>query len=136
MSSQPEVGIGVIVIHEGKVLLGRRKNAHGEGTWSFPGGKLEFGEEIFDCAKREVLEETGLKIKDLFLGPYTNDFFEKESRHFITIFVIAKSEGGKPLILEPGKCEAWVWFSWDSLPRPLFLPVKNLLSQGFSPFST
>ncbi len=135
MSSRPEVGVGVIVIHNNKVLLGKRKNAHEEGTWCFPGGKLDFGEEILDCAKREVLEETGLKIKDLRLGPYTNDFFEKEARHFITIFVISKSKGGKPLILEPEKCEAWEWFSWDSLPEPLFLPIKNLLNQRFNPFS-
>ena len=66
MDERPKVGVGVIIIKDGKVLLGKRKNAHGEGSWSFPGGHLEFNEELFDCAKREVLEETGIKIKNLF----------------------------------------------------------------------
>ncbi len=136
MSSRPEVGIGVIITDNGKVLLGKRKNAHGAGTWSFPGGKLDYAEGIFDCAKREVLEETGLKIKNLRLGPYTNDFFQEENRHFITLYVIAEKHPGEPQVLEPDKCDSWEWFDWDELPEPRFLPLKNLLRSGFNPFST
>ena len=42
MADRSKVGIGVIVLKDGKVLLGKRKNAHGEGSWSFGGGHLEF----------------------------------------------------------------------------------------------
>jgi 8-oxo-dGTP diphosphatase len=41
---RPKVGVGVIIKKDGKVLMGKRKNAHGDGTWSFTGGHLEFGE--------------------------------------------------------------------------------------------
>ena len=56
MEQRPKIGVGVIVNKDNKVLLLQRKNAHGEGTWCFPGGHLEFNEEIEDCVKREVEE--------------------------------------------------------------------------------
>jgi len=130
----PRIGVGVIVKRGNKILLGKRKGAHGEGTWCFPGGHLEFKERIGDCAKREVLEETGIKIKNILLGPYTNDFFEKENRHYITLFAMAEYESGKVEIMEPKKCEKWEWFSWDKLPKKLFTPVKNLIKSGYNPF--
>ena len=59
MSQQiPRVGIAVFIFKDGKFLMGRRKGAHGEDTWSVPGGHLEFGEMIEDGARREVEEET------------------------------------------------------------------------------
>ena len=63
MDKRPKVGVGVIVTKNSRVLLGKRKGAHGEATWCFPGGHLEFREKLEDCAKRETLEETGVKIK-------------------------------------------------------------------------
>lgn len=84
--------------------------------------------------KREVLEETGMKTKNLKLGPFTNDIFKKDDKHYITLFVIAKDASGKPQVLEPEKCERWEWFSWEKLPKPLFLPLKNLRKQKFDPF--
>jgi 8-oxo-dGTP diphosphatase len=130
----PKVGIGVIVLKGNKVLLHKRKNAHGEGTWSFPGGHLEFNENIEDCAKREVMEEGGISLKNIRLGPYTNDIFRKEGKHYITIYVIAEYKSGRITIREPERCERWEWFAWNDLPKPLFLPLRNLLKQKFNPF--
>lgn len=42
----PRVGIGVFIFKNNKFLMGCRKGAHGEGTWSIPGGHLEFGESM------------------------------------------------------------------------------------------
>ena len=72
---RPKVGVGVIIVKEGKILLGKRKNAHGEGTWCPPGGHLELGESYEECAKRETFEETGLQIKNLQFITATNDIF-------------------------------------------------------------
>ena len=63
--NRPKVGVGVIVIKDGKILLGKRKGPHGGGFWAFPGGHLEFNESLEDCARREVLEETGISIKNI-----------------------------------------------------------------------
>jgi 8-oxo-dGTP diphosphatase len=128
---RPKVGVGVIIIKEGKVLLGKRKNAHGSGTWSTPGGHLEFGESLEECAEREVLEETGLHIKNIRCGPFTNDIMVDEAKHYITIFMVTDYCSGNPEVLEPERCEMWQWFRWDALPQPLFLPIQNLLEQRY-----
>lgn len=135
MKKRPAVGVAAIVIKNGKVLLGKRKGAHGSGTWAFPGGHLEFNESIEDCAKREVFEETGLSVKNSRFATITNDLFHQSNKHYVTLFVLCDHEKGIPQIKEPDKCEKWDWFYWNEFPNPLFLSLKNLLEQGFTPFS-
>ena len=129
---RPKVGVAVIVVKDSKVLLGKRMNSHGSGTWQFPGGHLEFGEPIEDCAKRELFEETGLTIRNIRSGPYTNDIFNTEQKHYITLFVIADYDSGVLTVKEPKKCEKWEWFNWSQLPEPKFLPIQNLIKQKFN----
>jgi 8-oxo-dGTP diphosphatase len=131
MSKRPLIGVAVIVIKDDRVLLGKRKNSHGADTWAFPGGHLEFNESIADCAAREVFEETGLSIKNLRNGPYTNDIFTAENKHYVTLFVIADYDSGMPEVKEPHKCETWVWSEWPPKLKPLFLPIQNLLIHNF-----
>ena len=127
------VGVGVLVIRDGLLLLGRRRGSHGAGTWAAPGGQLEFGEQIEACARRELAEETGLVARSIELGPYTNDVFEAEARHFVTVFVTARGALGAPRNLEPGKCDGWAWFAWDEMPVPLFQPLQSLRAIGWRP---
>jgi 8-oxo-dGTP diphosphatase len=136
---RPGVGVGVLVVHQGLLLLGKRRGSHGAGHWAAPGGRLEFGEALEDCARRELTEETGLVARHLELGPYTNDVFEAEgesgqvAQHFVTVYVVARSLQGTPRNLEPEKCEGWAWFGWDALPTPLFQPLQNLQRIGWRP---
>ena len=134
MDTFPKVGVGVIIIKDNKILFGQRKNAHGEDTWSVPGGHLEFNELIEECAKREVFEETGIEIKNLKMSPFTNDIFKEEEKHYITIYVIADYDSGEVEVKEPDRMIEWNWFSWNNLPKPLFKPIENLLKQNFNPF--
>lgn len=129
----PRIGVGVVVIKNDTVLIGKRLNAHGEGTWAFPGGHLEFFEEVEDCARREVLEETGLEITNVSFATFTNDLFIKEQKHYITIFMRADYVSGELELLEPEKCAEWIWATWDNLPEPLFLTMQNLKKQGYIP---
>ena len=62
---QPRVGIGVMILKDGKVLLGKRKGSHGAVEYAFPGGHLEYRESFEDCARREVHEECGVEITNL-----------------------------------------------------------------------
>ena len=135
MEKRPGVGVGVIVIKDGKILLGKRKNAHSEGAWCYPGGHLEYGESWEDCSQREVMEETGIEIKNLRFGTATNDIFEKEQKHYITICMLSDFASGEVKIMEPDKCEKWDWFEWEQLPQPLFLPIINQLKANFNPFN-
>ncbi|PIN68942.1 DNA mismatch repair protein MutT [Candidatus Woesearchaeota archaeon CG11_big_fil_rev_8_21_14_0_20_43_8] len=134
MAERPKIGVGVFVVKGGKILLGKRMNAHGDGTWSLPGGHLEMNEEPEDCARREVMEEAGIKIKNLSRLTFTNDIFEKEKKHYVTLFLRSDLDSGVPAVMEPDKCERWDWFTWDDLPRPLFMPLKNLKKECFDPF--
>ncbi len=121
------VGIGVIINKDDKILLGKRRGSHGEGTWCFPGGHLEFNETPEQCAVREVKEECDLEISHITRGPWTHDVFEIENKRYITLFLLAKFKSGEPRVLEPTKCETWEWFEWSNLPQPLFVPIKNLI---------
>jgi 8-oxo-dGTP diphosphatase len=135
MENKPKVGVGVIVIKDGKILLGKRKNAHGEGAWCYPGGHLEYGESWEECSRREVMEEAGIQIKNLRFGTATNDIFENEQKHYITICMVADFASGEVRVMEPHKCEEWRWVEWDKLPQPLFLPTINQLKAGFNPLN-
>ncbi len=127
------VGVGVLVVRDGLVLLGRRRGSHGAGTWSAPGGRLEFGEQIEACAARELKEETGLTASSFELGPYSNDIFDDVQQQYVTIFVLARGICGVPANLEPDKCDGWAWFKWGNWPAPLFKPVESLLTLGWRP---
>jgi 8-oxo-dGTP diphosphatase len=129
------VGVAAIIRRESHILMGKRKGSHGAGTWSFPGGHLEWNETPSQCAAREVLEETGLVVDPLGCKPltFTNDIFTVEGRHYITLYVEAMWPGEEPRVMEPNKCEQWAWFAVP--PEPLFLPVKNLLASGFNLWS-
>jgi 8-oxo-dGTP diphosphatase len=130
----PKIGISAIIRKDKQVLLGQRIYKD-ERTWSFPGGHLEIGESILDCAQRETLEETGLRIKNLRISPYiTEDIFPDTKKHYIAIYVLADYVSGNPQILEPDKFGGWDWFDWNNLPKPYFLNLENFLRKNYDPF--
>ena len=65
--TRPYVGVGVIVFRDHEVLLIKRKKEPNKGQWSIPGGKQIIGETAAEAAKRELLEETGVKVDQLLL---------------------------------------------------------------------
>lgn len=65
----PEVAVGAVVVHDGRLLLIRRAEPPGEGRWSLPGGRVLPGEALHEAVVREVAEETGLEVMvERFLG--------------------------------------------------------------------
>ena len=126
---RPKVGLGVFVKKQGMVLVGKRKGSHGTGTWALPGGHLEPGESFKDCCKREVLEETGLVVKNIGPVVFTNDVFDDEGLHYVTLFFKAECESGEVIIVEPRECEEWRWVSPSHIPQPIFLPLRNALEE-------
>ena len=125
----PAIGVGVLVWKNKKLLLGKRLHKDQSYSWQFPGGHLENDESVVECARREVLEETGLKIKQLRHLGFTDKSFEMNQQQYITLFVSAEYESGKAQVLEPDKCEDWQWFDCADLPAPLFSPITLFLEQ-------
>lgn len=120
------VGVGVLIMRGNKILMGKRKGSHGAGTYSIPGGHLEFGETIATCAKRETFEETGIVIHDpVMQAGFTNDIFKEEGKHYATLWVLSRFNEGEPQTMEPEKCEGWDWYDIEHMPEPLFVPMIN-----------
>lgn len=129
MSPQVSVGVGVLIFREGKILLGRRKGSHGAGDWSAAGGHLEFGESPEACARREVMEETGLALGNLQNGAFVSNIFPEVNKHYVTLLMVAHHSHGEPQLMEPEKCEGWQWFAPESLPQPLFAPLQTWIER-------
>jgi len=127
---RPYVGVGILVLNnKEEVLLGLRIASHGIGEWAFPGGHLEFGETVFQTAKREVKEETNLDIDDFELVSVCDEmrYIETHGKHYLNLGVLGKYRGGDPVTMEPDKCREWRWFSLDNLPENLFEPTALTL---------
>ena len=120
---RPRVGVGVLILNKkNEVLLGLRTASHGAGEWSFPGGHLEFGETVFETAKREVKEETALDIEEFELVSVCDEmrYIKTHSKHYLNLGVLGKYTHGEPQTMESDKCKGWQWFSLDALPENLF----------------
>ncbi len=142
MTFAPKVGVGfgTILLKDGRILLGRRhedpekadSEMHGEGTWTIPGGKLDFGEGLEDGAYRETLEETGIKLnkEKIKLISLSND--RVTDAHFITLGFICDDFEGEAKVMEPDEITEWQWFDFSNLPSPIFSPtakvIKNYLA--------
>ena len=127
------VGFGVIIVRNGKVLLGKRHEdpakasslLNGAGKWTMPGGKLHFGESFEEGAKRETMEETGIKLNDVKVICVNNDIVE--TAHFVTIGLYSENFENDAKVMEPDEITEWKWFGLDELPSPLYFPSAKVL---------
>lgn len=115
----PVTGVGVMILKEREVLLGKRKGAHGEGEYAFPGGKVDHGETFDQCAARETREECGVEITNIRFQ-FVANMRSYLPRHFTHIALLADWESGEPQVREPEKCEHWGWYDPAAPPEPLF----------------
>ena len=69
--AHPVVGVGAVVVRDGKALIVKRAHEPRKGEWSLPGGLLELGESLQDAVRREIKEETAL---DVVVGPIVETF--------------------------------------------------------------
>ena len=92
----PRVGVGAIVLHDSRVLLVKRGQAPGLGLWSVPGGLVDLGETTVEAARREVEEETGLKVRIAglvgVLDRVTRDAEGRVRYHWVLIDYLAVPE--------------------------------------------
>lgn len=133
MSTKVGAGVGVMVLRGNKILLGKRSineetadtELKGEGTWTMPGGKIEYGESFEETAIREVKEETGINLKNVKVICINND--KNEHAHFVTIGLFSEEFEGEVQVLEPDEITEWKWFDLEDLPSPLYFPSERIL---------
>lgn len=125
----PRVGVAALVVRDGKILFMHRLSQHGHGTWSTPGGHVEYGEAPTDTVRREVLEETGMELGEVQFATLTNDFFEESGKHYITLWFVAPWKAVEPTIREPHKCDEIRWVDWNDLPQPTLPTYDHLTNE-------
>ena len=121
--------------------------AAGAGLYALPGGHLEFGESLENCAERELMEETGIaETSGACVVCWDNAVDVDAGYHYVIGFVRLQT-AQEPATMEPDKCEDWFWARWSSgdaldaqeLAFPpseeLFLGLRNIRERGFSPFA-
>jgi len=114
---RPIVGVGGVIVDEGKVVLVRRKYEPLKGHWSLPGGMVEIGETLETALIREMREETGLVVD---VGPVievfdriTRDEDRRVRYHFVLVdYVCRRTEGA----LRAGSdVDAAIWVDAENL---------------------
>lgn len=112
--NRPILGVGVVIIRDGKILLERRKNEPGRGKWSIPGGIVELGESLEQTVARETREETGLSVSDPepidVVNQITLDENGKTKYHFVIIDYFVKLKSGTPKAASDAAELEWVAF--------------------------
>jgi 8-oxo-dGTP diphosphatase len=130
---RPDIGVGVLVINQnGHILLSKRLKPYGFGKLALPGGHVEWMETLVQTAKREVLEETGIKLgKCEEMRDYTEELNRKMDKHYATFYLIAAMpKGQKPKDMEPHKHGPWGWYDPFNLPRHAWNPTKRLIKRS------
>lgn len=122
----PRIGVGVLILRGKKVLLGKRKGPRGSGSYGLPGGYLERNESFEEGAKREILEETGLKnisLRPIYFISGMSDIIQ-----YADIIFYGNYKEGEPTVIETDRVEKWEWFNIFDLPSPLFGPTELVLN--------
>ena len=95
---RPFVGVGAVIVHQGRVVLIKRRFEPLAGQWSLPGGAVDVGETLVECVAREMLEETGLVVE---VGPVV-EVFDRIIRdgdgrvqfHYVLVDYLCRPVGG------------------------------------------
>lgn len=130
-------GVAMIIFNEkGEVLLQKRADVN---LWGIPSGHVEPGETVKDAAVREILEETGLKVKILrLIGVYSEPssqvFHYPDGRitHFVTCCFQAEVIGGKLTVCPPETLDLR-YFSCDDLPEDMLKMHPLWLADALTP---
>jgi ADP-ribose pyrophosphatase YjhB (NUDIX family) len=118
----PLVGVGAVVVEEGRVLLVRRGTEPLLGRWSLPGGLLEVGESLSAGVVREVREETGLTVEPLELIELLDRIHREGERvryHYVIADYLCRVAGGALQAASDADAARWVeraeWNSHSAL---------------------
>lgn len=127
-----KVGACVLIFRDEKILLGRRRDRQ---WWELPGGKVEFGEAPQFGAHREVLEETGITLKwSVLLGEIVHADHPMEPVESWLCKVYGSVTGSEPIVMEPEKVAAWVWWDLKTLCQEVRPDVLDILTMLGIPY--
>ena len=136
---RPIVGVGAVIVRDGRAVIVRRGGEPLAGEWSVPGGVLELGETLRQGAEREALEETGLKVRagevlEVF-DSIVPDASGRTQYHYVLVDFLCEYISGE---LHAGGDAADVrWITPADLPRLSLRPsIEAVLRRGFEAFAS
>jgi len=115
----PGVGTGLAILRDGKLLLYRRTRPPEAGHWNIVGGKVDHMEHSADACRREAEEETGLKIGSVRFLTFSEQLFDADRHHWLSVIYHTEDIDGEAGITEPENLPEFGWFPLDDLPAPL-----------------
>lgn len=132
---RPIVGVGAVIVNDGRVLLVRRGMPPHQGQWSLPGGAVELGETLRTAAVREALEETGLVVEPGEMLEVVDRIVPgpdgRTQYHYVLIDFCCRVTGGE--LRAGGDAAEVVWASESELDSyALEGTVLNVISKGLS----
>ena len=132
----PLIGVGAVVVHEGRVLLVRRGSEPLKGHWTLPGGLLELGESIVDGVVREVREETGLRVEPLALVDLIDRIHREADRvryHYVIADYLCRVMGGELRAASDADAVRWVERAeWNSHSALVLDPITvRVIEKGW-----
>ncbi len=114
---RPKLVVGILARNKNKFLLARETLEGGREYWIVPGGKVEFGEAIEDAAKRELLEETGIKATNLKFMCFKEAIFPEFNYHTVIFFYETKTNQSKLEKDTDGKVIESKWFTKSEIKK-------------------
>lgn len=124
----PRVGGGALIRRGAAILLLRRATEPEAACWGIPGGKVDPFEPVADAVRREVEEETGLRLGEMTLL-CVSDLIDREAGyHWVAPAYLAEAFEGEATLREPTKHSGIGWFALDALPQPLTAPTLAALA--------
>jgi 8-oxo-dGTP diphosphatase len=115
----PGVGAGLAILRDGKLLLYRRVLSPEADHWNIVGGKVDHMERSADACRREAQEETGLSIGQIDFLTLSEQIFEDDRHHWLSVIYKTDDVSGDARVTEPEKLPQFGWFALDALPEPL-----------------
>jgi ADP-ribose pyrophosphatase YjhB (NUDIX family) len=126
----PLVGVGAVVVNQGRVLLVRRGTEPLKGHWSLPGGLLDLGESLAAGVVREVREETGLTVEPIELIELLDRIHRDGDRvryHYVIADYLCRVVGGELLASSDADAVRWVERAeWNSHPPRRTLKLEPI----------
>jgi ADP-ribose pyrophosphatase YjhB (NUDIX family) len=135
---RPLVGVGAVIVRDNRVVIVQRTTEPLKGQWSIPGGALEVGETLRQCAAREALEETGLRIEasevlDVFDSIYP-DHEGRARYHYVLIDFFCCVMGGE--LKAGGDAAQARWITREELVKlPIAETAQTVICKALDRFT-